>query len=234
MTFSILVRDRDSGAFGGAAATGSLCVGGWVLRGDSRAGLSASQGAAPSHLWGEDVLEGMRGGASAESAITRVTEADAGRDWRQLSALGCNGPGAAFTGAHNTGWKGDRADGDLVLAGNMLVGAKVLAALHDGFITSAGALPDRLLAALRAADQAGGDFRGLQSAALLVVSDDAAPLTLRVDWSERPIDALAALLAQTRQPGYAEWLPCVPTRRSPERRPDCPPGAAQGADPARR
>ncbi|MFN3526048.1 MAG: DUF1028 domain-containing protein, partial [Paracoccus sp. (in: a-proteobacteria)] len=63
MTFSILAQDLGTGAFGGAAATGSLCVGGWVLRGDSRAGLTASQGAAPSTMWGEDVLVRMMSGA---------------------------------------------------------------------------------------------------------------------------------------------------------------------------
>ena len=63
MTFSILARDPVSGAIGGAAATGSLCVGGWVLRGHVSAGMSASQGAAPSTIWGEEVLAAMHDGA---------------------------------------------------------------------------------------------------------------------------------------------------------------------------
>ena len=65
MTFSLLVHDRATGTFGGAAATGSLCVGGWVLRGTVDSGLSASQGTAPSTFWGEDALTAMRGGESA-------------------------------------------------------------------------------------------------------------------------------------------------------------------------
>ena len=217
MTFSLLARDPGSGALGGAAATGSLCVGGWVLRGDSRAGISASQGAAPSHLWGEDALAAMAGGEHSTDAVARLTGADAGRAWRQLSALGRTGPGAAFTGASNTAWKGHDVGRDLVVAGNMLTGPQVIDALRDGFDGASGAFADRLLAGLRAADAAGGDFRGLQSAALLVVSDDAAPLTLRVDWSTTPLDDLADLLERTRAPGYAEWLPTVPSRSAPER-----------------
>ena len=68
MTFSILAQDLNTGCMGGAAATGSLCVGGWVLRGDSRAGMSASQGAAPSTLWGEDALNRMQAGDTAEQS----------------------------------------------------------------------------------------------------------------------------------------------------------------------
>ncbi len=227
MTFSLLARDAGSGALCGAAATGSLCVGGWVLRGDSRAGISASQGAAPSHLWGEDVIEALRGGEDADAAVARITGADAGRAARQLSALGRRGPGAAFTGAGNTDWKGARTGADWVVAGNMLAGAQVLDALRAGFERAAGPLPDRLLAALRAADAAGGDFRGLQSAALLVLHDDAAPLTLRVDWAEAPLDALEALLARTREPDYARWLPTVPTRAAPGRAGAAPPAASR-------
>ena len=75
MTFSILANDPDTGDIGGAAATGSLCVGGWVLRADPRAGASASQGAAPSTFWGEDVLTQMRAGVPTGRA---VAEGDGG------------------------------------------------------------------------------------------------------------------------------------------------------------
>jgi uncharacterized Ntn-hydrolase superfamily protein len=217
MTFSILAHDPSSGALCGAAATGSLCVGGWVLRGDSRAGMSATQGAAPSTMWGEEVLAMMREGRDAEAAVARVTQADRGRDWRQLAALDRAGRGAAFTGAKNTAWRGSLLREGLVVAGNLLTGPEVLVALADGFVGAAGALPERLLAALRAAEAAGGDSRGLESAALLVVSDDAAPLTLRVDWAEDPVAALQALYGKTREPAYANWVVTVPTRADPER-----------------
>ncbi len=217
MTFSILAQDLGTGAMGGAAATGSLCVGGWVLRGDSRAGLSASQGAAPSTLWGEDALMHMLAGASAEEALVAVTGPDTGRAWRQLALLDRAGGTACHTGASNTAWHGALVAPGLVASGNLLAGPQVLEALRDGFLAAQGSLADRLLDAIAAAEAAGGDKRGLQSAALLVVSDDAPPLTLRVDWSENPIAALRDLHQRSQSGAYASWLPTVPTRNDPER-----------------
>ncbi len=217
MTFSILAQDLSTGALGGAAATGSLCVGGWVLRGDSRMGLSASQGAAPSTMWGEDVLARMGAGEPAEAALARVVAPDAGREWRQLAALDRQGGTACHTGAQNTAWRGALVAPGLVVSGNLLAGPEVLEALRDGYRGATGPLAERLLAALAAAERAGGDSRGLQSAALLVVSDAAPPLSLRVDWAENPIAALSALHARSQQGEYAAWLPCVPTRDDPER-----------------
>ena len=217
MTFSILARDPSDGSFGGAAATGSLCVGGWVLRGDSQVGLSASQGASPSTLWGEEALARMRDGEASEMAVAEVSQADRGRAWRQLSAIGGEGVGAAFTGERNTPWRGSLIAPNVVAAGNMLAGPEVLDAILTAFRSAEGPLADRLLVALGAGEAAGGDVRGLQSAALLVVSDASAPLTLRIDWSEAPIVALGELLSRTRDPGYASWFRTVPTRDDPER-----------------
>lgn len=217
MTFSILLRDPATGTLGGAAATGSLCVGGWVLRGDLDAGLSASQGAAPSTFWGADVLTLMRDGAAAETAVKAVTGKDRGREWRQLAALDTAGTTGTFTGAHNTAWRGARAEGPMVAAGNLLTGPAVLDSLIDGVIGADGTMADRLVEGLRAAQNAGGDSRGLQSAALLVLHAEAPPLSLRIDWAEDPIAALAALLARTREAPYAQWLDSVPTRADPER-----------------
>jgi len=217
MTFSILAQDLGTGSFGGAAATGSLCVGGWVLRGDSRAGMSASQGAAPSTMWGEDALVRMRAGESAEQALAAVTGPDAGRDWRQLAVLDRAGGAACHTGTANTEWRGALVAPGLVVSGNLLAGPQVLEALRDTFLSTQGSLAERLLAALAAAEAAGGDTRGLQSAALLVVSDDAPPLTLRVDWSENPVAALHDLHTRSQSGDYAAWLPTVPTRNDPER-----------------
>jgi uncharacterized Ntn-hydrolase superfamily protein len=217
MTFSILAQDLSSGAIGGAAATGALCVGGWVLRGDSRAGISASQGAAPSTIWGEDSLEMMRQGRSANEALTDLVGADRGREWRQLALLDRAGGTACHTGARNTDWKGVLAGPGFVVSGNMLAGPQVLEALRDAYVHATGSFAQRLLAALSAAEAAGGDIRGLHSAALLVVSDDTPPLSLRVDWSEAPVDALHDLYRRSQSGDYAAWLPTVPTRNDPER-----------------
>jgi uncharacterized Ntn-hydrolase superfamily protein len=101
----------------------------------------------------------------------------------------------------------------------------VLAALRDAYLAAGGTMAERLLAALVAAAAAGGDSRGLQSAALLVLSDDAPPLSLRIDWSEDPLAALADLHRRSRTGAYAAWLPEVPTRRDPAR----PQGQAEAA-----
>lgn len=217
MTFSILAQDLGSGAFGGAAATGSLCVGGWVLRGDSRAGMSASQGAAPSTMWGEDALDQMRQDRNAAQTVARITQADRGRDWRQLAVLDRAGRTACHTGTRNTNWKDALLAPGLVVSGNLLAGPHVLQALRDTYLGTTGSLAQRLLAALTAAEAAGGDTRGLQSAALLVVSDDAPQLSLRVDWAEDPIRALDDLHSRSQSGEYAAWLPTLPTRNDPER-----------------
>ena len=217
MTFSILAQDLSSGAFGGAAATGSLCVGGWVLRGDSRVGLSASQGAAPSTLWGENALGLLHQGHGAQATVDQLVAEDRGRDWRQLAVLDRSGGTACHTGAANTDWKGALIAPGLVVSGNLLAGPQVLDALRDAYLGASGSMAQRLIAALAAAEQAGGDTRGLQSAALLVVSDDAPPLSLRVDWAEDPIGALDDLFQRSQSGDYAAWLPTVPTRNDPER-----------------
>ena len=217
MTFSILVHDPDTGAFGGAAATGSLCVGGWVLRGHASAGLSASQGAAPSTLWGEDVLAAMKSGQPAQEAVDALTRRDAGRRHRQLCALDTSGQGAVFSGADNTPEIAGRCFAGGVAAGNMLSSGAVVDRLIEGYQAALGALPDRLLDALRAADAAGGDMRGLMSAALLVVAPDRPPLSLRIDMSAAPLDDLAKLLKMATGGDYAAWTRQVPTLDAPER-----------------
>lgn len=215
MTFSLLARDPTSGTIGGAAATGSLCVGGWVLRGSLAGGMSASQGKAPSTFWGEDVISKMAAGQSVEEATKGVVMPDRGRSQRQLAALSPAGAGGAFTGAENTPETNDRVFDNGVASGNMLAAPGVVDALIDGYLGAAGTFPERLLAGLFAAEAAGSDSRGLQSAALLVLSPSHAPLTLRVDWSETPLDDLRALLARATGGDYADWARQVPCADNP-------------------
>lgn len=219
MTISILAFDQDSGRMGGAAATGSLCVGGWVLRGHPESGMSASQGTAPSTLWGEDVLAAMQAGQSAAGAVTAVTAADSGRAHRQLAALDPAGGTGAFTGARSVAHAGAAEAPGLVVAGNMLAGPEVIAAAMDGFSEASGALADRLLAGLHAAAKAGGDARGLRSAAMLVVGRDMAPLTLRIDLSDDPLAALGELYAASQADPYHGWTTVVPVLDDPCRAP---------------
>ena len=215
MTLSILVHDPDSGAIGGAATTGNLCVGGWVLRGDLRAGMTASQGMAPGLFWGEDALLALRGGASAAEAVRCVVEKDAGAPARQLAVLDTGGGTGVYDGADNHAWCGHLALPGLIVAGNWLQSAEVVHAAADAFTETRGSMAERLLAALQAGAAAGGDARGLLSAALQVHSPGAPPLDLRIDHSTEPLAALGALHEQTLAPDYRAWLSIVPTVEEP-------------------
>ena len=222
MTFSILTYDQKTGTLGAAAATGSLCVGGWVLRGNLTSGLVASQGTAPSTLWRDEVLAAMGQGTSAENAVKSVTEPDQGRAHRQMLALDTQGKSAGFTGTDSVRWAGHVAEDNLACAGNMIAGPDVLDALSETFSDTDGAMADRLLAALFAAQRAGGDSRGLQSAALLVLSPEAPPLDLRIDYHDAPLTALEALLTRARSRPYADWLHEVPVQTDRMRAPKVP------------
>lgn len=215
MTFSLLARDPETGALGGIAATGNLCVGGWVLRGDPRAGLSASQGKTPSTLWGEDALEMLADGRDPAAVVAELTGRDTGRHERQLALLSADGHTAAFDGAANHPFTGHIEGEGWIVAGNWLSSGAVIERASASF-GGGGAFPDRLLAALEAGVSAGSDSRGTLSAALLVVAQDRPPLSLRVDWDAAPVERLAALLERTREPGYASWLDTLPTRTRPE------------------
>lgn len=217
MTISILAFDEKTGTYGGAAATGSYCVGGWVLRGDAESGLSASQGSLPSTMWGNDVLALMRAGHTAERAVASVVNADKGRAERQLAALDPAGGTSAFTGGESIAAAGGRQGRHVVVAGNLLASGNVLDACLERFEAAAGDIDARLLAALDSAASAGGDSRGFLSAALLVVGRERPPLSLRIDWSETPLEALAALHGRVTTGDYFRWTQHVPTLADPER-----------------
>ena len=217
MTISILAFDENAGSYGGAAATGSLCVGGWVLRGDAESGLSASQGSLPSTIWGGEVLRRMKHGDRATDAVTDVTGRDSGRHHRQLSALDTAGGTGGFTGEASIPSAGVRQARHVIVAGNMLTSEEVLDAALRGFLEASGDLDERLLQALAAAAAAGGDSRGFMSAALLLVSRDKAPLTLRIDHADDPLADLRSLHRRATTGAYARWAALVPTLDNPER-----------------
>jgi uncharacterized Ntn-hydrolase superfamily protein len=168
-------------------------------------------------MWGEEALRLMRAGRTAREAVEAVTAADAGRDQRQLAALAPGGGTGAFTGAESIAVAGSRSTDRVVVAGNLLSDEAVLDACLDGFLDAEGSFDARLLAALEAAARAGGDSRGLLSAALLVVRRDAAPLTLRIDYSKTPLEALADLHRRATTGPYADWARHVPVLDAPHR-----------------
>ena len=217
MTMSILARNPENGLLGGAAMTGNLCVGAWVLWGDSRTGIAATQGEKPSTIWADEAFDLLRDDQEAQHVVDQVTRRDGGRAWRQMSLLCRSGTMGVFTGESNQGWKGELVAEDLIVAGNTLKGPQVVEAARDAYLQTEGLMVDRLLAGLRAAEMAGGDSRGNMSAAMLIVCDTEPPLNLRVDWSERPIDGLSALVDRARAPDYARWVAGLPVRSDPER-----------------
>lgn len=186
-----------------------------MLRGDPSAGMSASQGSLPSTLWGERALNLMLQDHSAADAVVATVADDDGRDMRQLAVLDRLGRTACHTGAQSVAYAGSRSDHHVIVSGNLLQSEAVVDACMAGFTRAAGSLDQRLIAALYAAAEAGGDSRGLLSAALLVVSPAAAPLNLRVDYADDPVDALAALHGRATTGDYAKWAAKVPTARSP-------------------
>jgi uncharacterized Ntn-hydrolase superfamily protein len=220
MTFSILTFDSKTGVFAAAAATGSLCVGGWVLRGDIESGLVASQGTAPSTFWRDDVLRAMHQGQSAGEAVEAVTRRDPGRGHRQLIALDRRGRAHGFTGADSVAYANHITQPGMAIAGNMLEGPGVLEAMLSAAPADELSADDRMLRVLTAAKQAGGDSRGLLSAALLVLAPDRPPLDLRIDHSDDPISELERLCRRTRQSPYFDWLSEVPVLLEKARAPE--------------
>ena len=212
MTFSILAFDPLTQTLAGASATGNLCVGGWVLRADSRAGISASQGAKPSTLWGEDVIDLMASGLSAVDAVEKVVKSDADKNYRQLAALDTTGTGSAFSGVQNYSYVDQIIEPNLVLAGNILQDHQVLSSMRNKFKVSTEKLPMRLIESLEAAVNAGGDRRGVMSASILIVNQAFPPLSLRIDYHKTPLQALRILLEKTEEKKYQNWLEQLPTR----------------------
>jgi uncharacterized Ntn-hydrolase superfamily protein len=199
-TYSIVACDLDAGQWGIATQSKFLAVGSVVPWAEARVGAIATQSYAnPSY--GPDGLRLLRDGLSAEEALARLTEADEGRDQRQLGVVDGQGRASTFTGGGCHEWAGGLTGPCFAAQGNILVSGATVDALAETFAATAGTpLAERLLACLVAAQAAGGDRRGQQSAALLVVEQGAGYaglsdtlVDLRVDDHERPIDELARL-----------------------------------------
>lgn len=218
-TFSIVGRGAD-GTFGGAVSSRVLAVGSRCLFVRAETAAVASQAYIHPYL-GEDTLERMAGGASAEEAVAAGLAADDGREWRQVIAIGAEGPPAGHTGEETDPWHGHLLGTDCAAAGNLLVGEPTIAAMVETFEASPELpLPERLVKALAAGQAAGGDRRGKQSAAVRVLADASAPwVDLRVDDHEDPVAELGRLyelalpdldrarrIASTREPIPVEDL----------------------------
>jgi len=214
MTWSILARDA-SGAFGVAIASRFFAVGALCPQARGGVGALATQ-ALVNPLYGPPGLEMLARGASADEVVRTLTGADAGRDHRQLHVIDTRGTTAAHTGSACIDWCGQLAGDGWSIAGNMLAGSRVIddtAAAYE----AARALPlaERLLAALDAGDAAGGDKRGKQAAALLVVTTEDYPsLTLRVDDHPEPFLELRRLYRKSLE-RFQPFTACLPSKANP-------------------
>jgi uncharacterized Ntn-hydrolase superfamily protein len=202
MTFSIVARSADGQAHGVAVASKFLAVGAAVPAAEADIGALATQSYA-NLAYRPQGLTLLRTGVAAAGVVAGLTAADPGRDQRQLGVVGATGDGATYTGAGCQDWAGGLAGDGYAIQGNILAGKQVVVAMAEAWAASDPAAPlaRRLLAALAAGDRAGGDRRGRQSAALLVVargqgyggtSDVVADL--RVDDHADPVPELARLL----------------------------------------
>lgn len=170
MTFSIVAADVDLGDWGVAVASKFPAVGSVVPWARAGIGAVATQSWANTSF-GPRGLELMGSGLSAEETIRRLAGEDDGREKRQVGMVDVTGSPATFTGSECMEWAGGRTGAGYACQGNILVGPDVVEALARGFEEAEGDLVDRLVAALVAGDRAGGDRRGRQSAALLVVRE---------------------------------------------------------------
>jgi len=170
MTFSIVALDAATGDLGVAVASKFPCVGAVVPWARAGVGAVATQSWANTDF-GPDGLGLMGGGLPADAALDAVLEPDADREERQVGFVDARGGAASFTGANCMDWAGGRTGDGFAVQGNILASGDVVAALAQTYARTEGDLCDRLLAALLAADAAGGDRRGKQSAALLVVRE---------------------------------------------------------------
>jgi uncharacterized Ntn-hydrolase superfamily protein len=168
VTFSIVGFDPGNGDLGVAVASKFPCVGAVVPWARAGVGAVATQAWANTDL-GPDGLRLMAGGMPASSALDAVLEGDDGRDERQAGFVDASGGTATFTGSGCVDWAGGVTGEHFAAQGNILAGEEVVATMADAFVGTEGDLSDKLLAAVRAGDAAGGDRRGRQSAALLVV-----------------------------------------------------------------
>jgi uncharacterized Ntn-hydrolase superfamily protein len=206
MTFSIVARSTDGESWGVAAASKFLAVGSVVPAAVAGLGAIAVQ-AEPNVAWKGLALSMLDDGATARVALDRLLEDDDSPDDRQAGLVDQEGGGAAHTGAGCFPWAGHRVGPGVTVQGNVLTGPEVLAAMLESWEATQDEpeLARRLLAALQAGDRAGGDRRGRQSAALLVVREEAGyggmddvAVDLRVDEHREPVTELARLLDLNR------------------------------------
>lgn len=215
MTYSIVARDAATGELGVAVASRFFAVGALVPHIRPLGGAVATQ-AFVNPLWGIEGADRLARGEAPEDVIEALVRADEGRANRQLHMVDAQGRSAAYTGADCVGWCGHVTAPGVSVAGNMLAGEGViqetLAAFHQHTDQP---LIERLMSAMEAGAEAGGDKRGTQSAAVVVHGREAYPwLDLRADDHADPLAELRRLYA-VAQERFLIMAKCLPTAENP-------------------
>ena len=199
-TFSIVAYDPERQEWGVGVASRYLAVGSVVPWARANVGAIATQ-ATVNVTWGSKGLKLLKQGKNAEEVVKALTEADKGSAFRQLGVIDAKGNVANFTGKRCSKYAGHKTGKHYACQGNLLAGEAVVNDMATAFEESKGRLAWRIMAALEAAEKAGGDKRGKQSAAILIVRKGGGPnglgdrfIDLRVDDHKEPIPELARIL----------------------------------------
>ncbi|HEY4833385.1 MAG TPA: DUF1028 domain-containing protein [Bradyrhizobium sp.] len=215
MTWSIIARDNATGQFGIAVATKFFAVGARVPHIAAGFGGVATQ-ALVNPYYGIDGVKLLRGGREPHDIINTLIAADPGRESRQLHIMDADGRIASHTGHDCVDWCGHIEGKSFSIAGNMLAGAQVLDDTAKAYLANEN-LPfaQRLIAAMRSGEAAGGDKRGKQSAALLIHGEEEwSDLDLRVDDHVDPLTELERLEQVSRE-RWVHFRQFLPTRKNP-------------------
>lgn len=199
-TFSIVAYDPDKKEWGVAVASKYLAVGSAVPWAKAGVGAIATQSFV-NVTFGPDGLSLLEKGKSAEETLKSLIDADKDKEFRQVGIVDAKGEVVHFTGAKCLAWAGAKSGKNYTCQGNLLTGKEVVEKMAEAFEETKGPLTWRLMAALEAGEKAGGDKRGKQSAAILVVREKAGPngfgdrfIDLRVDDHENPIPELIRIV----------------------------------------
>ncbi|HEY0105576.1 MAG TPA: DUF1028 domain-containing protein [Rhizomicrobium sp.] len=195
MTWSIVAFDPKTGAFGAAVTTKAFASGAFMIFARAGVGAVGTQSLTNPYL-GPAVLDGLARGLSPRLAIDSALAGDEGREVRQLHAVDARGRVAGWTGRHCVEWAGHVGGDGVSVAGNMMQNECVVPETLAGFLAAREApLQERLLRGLERGNAAGGDRRGISSAALVsVTAEDFPTCNLRVDDHPQPLGELRRLL----------------------------------------
>ena len=205
MTFSLLGRCERTGMLGAVVSSSSPAVAARCIWGRAGAGVAATQNVTDPRL-GATMVNALAGGWSAADAVASVLGEDA-IEWRQIAALGADGPGFVVSGERTLGRHADAVGAACVAAGNLLADEGVPAAMAAAFEAAPGDhLGTRLCAALRAGLEAGGEEGPVRSSGLLVYDRVDWPVAdLRVDWDDDPVGRLTELW-ELWQPQISDYV----------------------------